>query len=345
MDANTENPMTESVMPDHILEIGFAFWKSKALLSAVELGVFTELGDGALECETLTKRLGLHERGAGDFFDSLVALELLDRDANGNYANRPDCAFYLDRRRPTYIGGPLEHLNARLYQSWGLLTAALRTGLPQSGPFATGGYAALYAEKSASEAFLRGMTGGSLMPAKALAASFPWHAYRSVIDIGTAQGCVPVEIARAHPNLSVGGFDLPQIEPVFTAYVRQHALFERLRFHTGDFLRDDLPSADVLIMGRILHNWDLPTKKLLLKKAHRALADGGALIVYDTLIDDARREQAHALLASLNMLIETAGGFEYTGAQCMGWMQECGFRSARTQALACSQTAIIGIKI
>jgi len=328
---------------DRILEIGYAFWKSKALLSAVELGLFTELGSGSLECEALAKHLGLHQRGARDFFDALVALELLDRDAQGRYANRPDCVAYLDRRSPSYLGGQLEHLNARLYENWRLLTRALRTGEPQSA-LGTGGYAALYADKADFEGFLEGMSGGSLLSAATLARVFPWRSYRTVIDVGTAQGCVPVEIARVHPHLGGGGFDLPQVEPVFTRFVRAHGMVQRLRFYPGDFLKDELPRADVLVMGRILHNWDLPTKLMLLQKAHRVLPAGGALIVYDTLIDDARRREAQALLASLNMLIETAGGSEYTATQCMGWMRDCGFDEMRVEPLNGRESAVIGLK-
>jgi len=127
-------------------------------------------------------------------------------------------------------------------------------------------------------------------------------------------------------------------------HVREHGLSGRLRFYSGDFLNDDLPTADVLIMGRILHNWELTTKKRLLKKAYRALPLGGALIVYDALIDDARRVRAHSLLASLNMLIETAGGFEYTDAECRSWMQEAGFQKIRIESLGGKQTAVIGMK-
>ncbi len=338
------NAANEAMSPDRVLDIGFAFWKSKTLLSAVEIGLFTELGDDRLDWEALTERLSLHARGARDFFDALVALKLLDRDAAGRYANRADCMPYLDRRKPTYIGEWLEHLNRRLYPSWGKLTQALRTGLPQSGSLATGGYAALYSDKSESDAFLNGMTGGSLLPARSLATSFPWQNYRSFVDIGTAQGGVPVEIARAHAHLIGGGFDLSELEPIFAGYVQRNGLAERLRFYAGDFLKDDLPVADVLIMGRILHNWDLPTKKLLLRKACDALPHGGALIVYDAFVDDARRENAHALLASLNMLIETVGGFEYTGAECMNWMRECGFQEMRVVLLAGAQMAVFATR-
>jgi SAM-dependent methyltransferase len=324
---------SESPTPNNILEIGLSFRKSKALLSAIELGLFTTLADGPLDAEALLTRLGLQGRGARDFFDALVALGLLDRDSTGRYANTPDCALYLDRRKQSYVGGHFEYINARLYESWGQLTQALRTGAPQNGQLRTGDFAALHADTTAFDIFLKGMTGGSLMPARALAANFPWQTYRTVIDIGTGQGCVPVEIARAQPHLTGGGFDLPTVEHAFTSYVNERGLGQRLTFYPGDFFKDPLPQADVLIMGRILHDWDIPNRKLLLKKAHQALPPGGALIAYDSLIDDARRVHANGLLSSLNMLIHTVGGSEYSGTQCIGWMQEVGFSQTRIEQL------------
>jgi SAM-dependent methyltransferase len=335
----------ENVLPKRIIEMGYAFWRSKALLSAVELDVFTVLAIGPLDLQSVRARIGIHERGARDFFDALVALGLLYRDAEGRYGNQPDTDLYLDRRKPTYIGGLLEHLNARHYHNWGLLTRALRSGEPQSGALGEGSYPALYDDKSTREIFLNGMTAGSIRVAQTLAQKFPWGNYQTVIDIGTAQGCVPVEIARIHSHLTGGGFDLPAVEPTFTSYVREHGLSDRLQFYSGDFFSDPLPTADVLIMGRILHNWNLPTKNLLLEKAYRALSPGGALIVYDPLIDDDRRVQADALLSSLNMLIETAGGFEYTGAECKDWMRRAGFRDMRIEPLEDVHRALIGFKI
>jgi hypothetical protein len=333
---------TVTEMPDRILQIGYAFWQSKALLCAVELDVFTALSERHLDLADLTSRIGIHARGARDFFDALVAIGLLDRDAHGRYGNQPDTARFLDRSKPTYIGGLLKHLNARHYQNWGLLTPALRSGAPQSGALASG-YPALYADEFAQEKFLAGMTAGSLLPARALAARFPWDRYKTFIDIGTAEGCLPVEIALAHPHLSGGGFDLPAVAPAFARYVEQRRLSDRLQFYPGDFFRDPLPAAEVLVMGRILHNWDLSTKKLLLKKAYQALSPAGALIVYDPLIDDERRSP-HGLLSSLNMLIETAHGFEYTGSECKAWMLQAGFDDVRVEPLGDFYTAVIGTK-
>jgi hypothetical protein len=164
------------------------------------------------------------------------------------------------------------------------------------------------------------------------------------VDIGTAQGCVPVELARAHAHLSGGGFDLPAVAPIFSRYVASHGLSDRLRFTAGDFFVDDLPRADVLVMGMILHDWDLPAKRMLIGKAYAALEKGGSLIIYEFLIDDARRTHLPGLLMSLNMLIETRGGFDYTGADCMGWTRDAGFAKSRVIPLVGPHSAVIATK-
>ena len=131
---------------------------------------------------------------------------------------------------------------------------------------------------------------------------------------------------------------------MFEDYVREHGLADRLQFFPGDFVNDTLPKADVIVLGRILHNWDLPTKKRLLRKVHDALPPDGALIVYERLIDDERRVNASALLASLNMLIMTSGGFDFTAADCFNWMREAGFRDPRLMPLAGEFSMIAGLK-
>jgi hypothetical protein len=329
---------------DRILQIAFAFRSSKALLTAVELGVFAALIERPLTTDDLIHKLELHGRGARDFFDALVALRLLDRDEGGRYFNLPDCAHYLDPHAPSYIGGVLEYLNARIYDCWGRLSEALRTGKPQAGPSAAGGYEAFLSETSNFETFLSGMSAGSLLPARVLAASFSWQEYRTFMDIGAAEGCVPVEIAKRHRHLTGGGFDLPAVSASFTSYVARHGLADRLQFHHGDFFTDPLPRADVLIMGRILHNWDLNTRKMLLAKAFAALPRHGSLIVYETIIDDVRRERVHSLLASLNMLLQTDCGSEFTGAECAEWMRQAGFASTVLLPLGPFYSAVVATK-
>jgi precorrin-6B methylase 2 len=330
--------------PDRILQLGLGFWDSKTLLSAVELGVFTELGEAPLPGEDLAARLDLHPRSWRDFLDALVALGMLERD-DGIYRNTSETALFLDRSKPSYIGGMLEMANARLYPFWSSLTEALRTGRPQNEATQGGDFfAELYRDPSRLKQFLHAMTGLSTGAHMAIAANFPWQRYRTFVDVGCAEGGLPVELALAHSQLTGTGFDLPPVQPHFENYVRSFGFQDRLRFHPGDFFADPLPGADVIVMGHILHDWSLEEKQAVLAKAHAALPEEGALIVFDAIIDDERRRNAFGLLMSLNMLIETPAGFDYTTADCQAWMREAGFRDTYVQHLAGPDSMVVGIK-
>jgi hypothetical protein len=334
----------EQATPDAILQLGLAFWGSKALLTAVELGLFTTLAHGPLTGKELTARLGLQPRGTADWLDALVSLGMLERTVD-EYANTTATGLFLDRTKPSYVGGILEMANARLYPFWGSLTEALRTGHPQNEAKAGEDFfAALYQDQARLRQFLHAMTGLSMGAALAMAEKFPWDRHHTVIDIGASEGCVPVQLALRHPHLTGGGFDLLAAGRIFEEYVASHGLADRLHFYPGDFFADPLPPADVLIMGHILHDWSLQEKLTLLRKAYDALPDGGALIVYDAIIDDDRRASTFGLLMSVNMLIETQSGFDYTAADCRSWMADTGFRDSYTEPLPGPDSMVVGIK-
>ncbi len=337
-DAGTE------VTPGRIMELGLAFWGSKTLLSAVELGLFTELAVEAQDAEAIAARLELHPRGARDFLDALVALGMLTRE-DGVYANTAETDLFLDRGKPSYIGGMLEMANARLYPFWGRLTDALKTGEPQNEARIGGDFfAELYADPDRLEQFLQAMTGLSMGAGATIAAQFPFERYESVLDLGCAKGGLLVQLAEAHSHLRGTGFDLPAARDAFERHVRSAGLDRRVGFVGGDFFSDALPSADVITLGHILHDWGLAEKRQLLAKAHDALPTGGAVIVFEAMIDDARRENAFGLLMSLNMLIETPAGFDYTGADCQRWMQEAGFSETYIAPLPGPDSMVVGIK-
>jgi hypothetical protein len=326
------------------MEVGLGFWASKTLLSAVELGLFTELAKGAQTAAHLQACLGLHARAALDFLDALVSLGFLERD-DGVYRNAPAVDLFLDRNKPSYVGGMLEMANMRLFGCWNSLTEALRTGKPQSETKGgTSFFEALYADSTRLKEFVKGMTGSSHPANVAIAQRFAWHNHTSFVDVGTAQGDLAVQVAKAHPHLTGIGFDLAPIRPIFEEHVAQHGLSGRVRFEPGDFFYRALPNADVVMMGHILHDWDLEEKKVLIRKAYDVLPSNGALIIYETIVDDARRKHPFALLTSLNLLIETEGGFAYTGAQCIGWMKQVGFREAWVEPLVGPDSMVVGMK-
>ncbi len=330
---------------DHIMQVGLGFWASKTLLSAVEMELFTELAKHPEDLESLKGRLRLHSRSAQDFLDSLVALGFLER-AEGVYQNTPATDWYLDKRKHSYVGGILEMANHRLYKHWNNLTVGLRTGKPQSEAKNGGAsfFETLYADPGLLREFMGAMTGISHSANLAMASKFPWKNYLTVADIGTAQGDLVVQVVQANEHLKGTGFDLPVVAPIFEDHVSSHNLNDRVRFVPGDFFDHPLPRADALMMGHILHDWNLDEKKLLIRKAYEAVPSGGALIVYESIIDDDRSKNAFGLLMSLNMLIETPGGFDYTASDCRGWMKEAGFSQTRVEHLTGPDSMVIGIK-
>ena len=336
--------MDKEITPETIMQLGLGFWSSKTFLSAIEIGLFTELAKGPASFEALKDKFKLHPRSARDFLDALVALGMLER-TDSTYSNTAEADLFLDRTKPTYLGGVLEMCNARLYGFWGSLTEGLRTGEPQN-EAKTGGnlFETLYSDPERVRQFLSAMTGLSLGIGIVLAKKFPWKEYRTFIDVGAAQGGVPVQVALAHEHLTGGNFDLPVVGPVFEEYVASFGLSNRLRFYPGDFFNDPLPSADVIIMGHILHDWNLEEKRMLIDKAYKALPKGGAFIVCEAIIDDERRTNAFGLLMSLNMLIETRGGFDFTGADCTSWMRDAGFHNIRVEHLTGPDSMVVGIK-
>jgi hypothetical protein len=327
------------------MQVGLGFWASKTLLSAIEMELFTQLAGHPQDFETLRARTGLHPRSARDFLDALVGLGFLER-ADGVYRNAPDTDAFLDKRKPSYVGGILEMANARLFGFWNSLTEALRTGELQNE--AKGGgvpfFQELYADPARLKQFAAAMTGISHGASLQIAARFPWADYKTFADVGTAQGDTAVQIALANPHLTGYGFDLPEIGPVFEEYVDQNGLGERLAFVPGDFFTGELPAADVLLMGHILHDWNVEEKQALIAKAYDALPTGGALIVYESIIDDDRSQNVFGLLMSLNMLIETHGGFDYTTAEGIEWMRAAGFTNARAEHLVGPDSMIVAIK-
>jgi hypothetical protein len=340
-----QNAAHQDLSPDHIFEIGFGFGAAKALLSAVELGLFTRLAQGPEDLKSLTVALGLHPRAAADFFDVLVALRLLERTPDGRYYNTPEAARFLDRGSPDYVGGILEMANNRLYPFWGHLTEALRTGRPQNEAKNDPDlFQKIYADPQKLAGFLKAMTGFSKWSGRAIASKFDWRGYRTFVDVGAAEGAVPVQLALAHPHLTGMGADLPQVRPIFEDYVRSHGLADRVAFRECDFFRQPLPGADVIIMGHILHDWGLDDKRMLVGKAYESLPSGGAFIVFDAMIDNERRRNVGGLFMSLNMLIETKDGFDYTIGQGQQWLREAGFKQVRVEPLAANDWMAVGYK-
>lgn len=331
------------------MAIGGGYCAAKVLLSAVGLRLFTVLGDGAMTAGQIAERLGLVERPATDFLDTLVSLELLDRDGNGSgacYRNTAETARFLDERSPAYQGGLLKIWDDRNYRYWADLTEALQTGRAQSEikhsgrPF----FDTLYQDPRRLEAFMGAMDSSSRRNFELLATRFPFERYHRLCDVGGADAVLARIVAAAHPHLRCTTFDLPAVTEIAARKIAEAGLGDRIEAVAGSFLTDPLPGADVITMGMILHDWDLDHKRMLIAKAYDALPDGGAFVVIESLIDDDRRTNTFGLTMSLNMLIEFGDAFDYTAADFRRWCADAGFRSFETIPLDGPSSAAVAYR-
>jgi hypothetical protein len=334
--------------PSHIMEVGAGFWPAKTLLSAVELDLFSLLGGASMPGEEVGARLALHPRAIYDFLDALVALGFLERDGqgtDGRYRNSAEAAAFLDKDSPTYVGGFLEMCNARSYGFWGDLTEALKTGEPQTEVKLTGKpiFEELYSDPARLEQFMQAL-GLSFGDFRALTDRFDFARYETVCDVGGATGQLCQTLARRYSDLRCTSYDLPAVAPIAQRSIAAAGLSDRVTVASGDFFADALPRADVITMGHILHDWNLDRKKQLISAAYDALPDGGAFIVIEHLIDDARRDNVFALMMSLNMLIEFGDAFGFTGNDFAGWCREAGFRDIEIHPLTGATSAGIAYK-
>jgi len=331
------------------MEVGMAFWPSKTLLSAVELGLFTRLGGGTMTGSELQHALGLHSRANPDFFDTLVALRFLERDGEGpdaRYGNTREAAAFLDKNSPHYMGGFLEMANTRLYPFWGDLTAALRTGQPQNETKhgRTSMFEEVYRKPERLEQFMEAMAGISVGNFKALTAKFDFSRYQTLCDVGGANGLLSILVAQAHPHMRCISADLPAATAIAARKIAAAGLADRVAARPIDFFADPLPNVDVITMGMILHDWNLEKKMDLVRAAYDALPPGGAFVVVENIIDDARRDNAFGLMMSLNMLVEFGEAFDFTGADFSRWCSTVGFRKIEITHLAGPASAAIAYK-
>ena len=338
-----------TLSPARLMEVGMAFWPAKVLLSALEVGLFTTLGAHAMTGRDLQLALGLHPRANPDFFDALLALHLLERAGDGptaRYRNTPETALFLDRNSPQFMGGFLEMANARLYRFWGDLTEGLRTGKPQNEIKHTGAsmFAELYSKPERLEQFMDAMSGISAANFQAFVEKFDFSRYHIVCDIGGAAGQLSMLVARRHTHVQCTSVDLPAATQIAERKIASAGLADRVSAQSLDFFAHPLPKADVITMGMILHDWNMEKKMHLVRAAYDALSPGGAFVVIENLIDDARRENAFGLMMSLNMLIEFGDAFDFTAADFFGWCRTVGFTKTEVIPLAGPASAGVAYK-
>ncbi|WP_406638026.1 methyltransferase [Amycolatopsis sp. WGS_07] len=328
-----------------IARLNMLFTQSKILHSGVELGVFELLAAAPRTADEIRAELGLHERFTGDFLNALAALGLLERDGE-KFSNAPATAEVLVPGAPGggYLGARVRTTAQRHYAMWGRLSEALRDGEPKADIGGHGAFAKLYEDPVRAKAFLVHMDANNALVAPQLAEHVDWSSYKSFVDVGGARGNVAAQLCLAHPHLHGGVFELPPIEPHFDELMAELGVADRVTFHAGDFFETPLPETDVVVFGHVLHDWDPQRRVELLQRAKNAIPSGGAVVVYDQILD-AENPDLRSLIGSINVGLITDGGSEYTVPQLRKWLDEAGleFRAATTLPRG-NDTVVVAVK-
>lgn len=344
------NTTTEvQIDPSKIMQTGMGFWASKTLLTAINMELFSHLAEGELSGEDIQSKLGLHDRVLYDFLDTLVALGFLERSGlkeTALYGNAEDANLFLDKKKRSYVGGMLEMANNRLFPFWNNLEEGLKTGKPQNETKSGGKpvFEALYNNPLKLREFLDAMGGIQMGNFISLSQVFDFSDYNTLCDLGGAGGFLSAQVALNNPHMKCISFDLPPVAPLATENIQKMGLTDQVSIQSGDFFTDEIPNVDVITMGNVLHDWGLQEKLLLIKRAYDALPDGGVLIVIENIIDDERNKNTFGLLMSLNMMIETPDGFDFSFSDFNQWVLEVGFRETSIIPLTGPSSAVIAIK-
>lgn len=335
MTQTREEPRVEPLAAARaITRINLAYAQARVLHAAVELGLFEALVEAPVSGEALATRLGLHPRLAPDFLGALAGLGLLERTAEG-YRNAPGAERYLVPGGREYIGASVLAHGRVHYGLWADFAGALRDGHARSdrttGAGAVGAGAG--ADLDRARRFLAHMEAFSGFVAEELAAAYDWAGADSFVDVGGGRGHVAAGLVAAHPHLSGAVFDVPGVAPLFAEHMADLGTAGRVRFHGGDFFADPLPTADVAIVGHVLHDWPVEARRALLASVTAAVRPGGALLVYDAMIDGAPSDPM-PYLRSLVCAVIRDGGSEYPVDACRDWVEEAGFTVDRVVPLA-----------
>ena len=338
--------------PASIMQIGSGFWASKVLLSAIKFQLFSKLD----EKESMTARqiretlnLKCTDIHLYDFLDALAGFGFLTRKGlleSAVYSNSIHADAFLVIDKPAYIGGMLEMLNNRLYQFWGNLEEGLLTGLPQNEIKAGEDnlFDELYKSPQRLLEFINAMGSIQIGNFNAFAQLFDFSKYKTLTDVGGCGAVLSTTVAKHQPHMKCISFDLPVVEPIAKEKISKTAFSDRVITASGNFFTDPFPKADVVVMGNILHDWDEAKKLALLQKANDALPEGGAFVAIENVIDDDRSKNVFGMMMSLNMLIETGTGFDYTFSSFNKWAKSVGFKSTSIVPLTGPASAAIAYK-
>jgi 2-polyprenyl-3-methyl-5-hydroxy-6-metoxy-1,4-benzoquinol methylase len=325
---------TPSTRP--ILEMATAFQRSRVLLTAYELGLFTVINDEWKTSADVATALESDPRATDRLMNALTALGLLEK-RDGRFTNSPAAARFLVKGRPEYMAG-LAH-TAHLWQTWSGLTDAVRQGTGTAGDDVN----------QRGDEWLRAFIGAMHWRAQQMADGvvrlLDLSGVSRVLDVGGGSGAFSMAFVRAGRGVHAVVFDLPNVVPITKGYVESAGYGGQVSAVVGDYRRDELPAGfDLVFLSAIVHANDVEENRRLIRKCAAATAPGGQVVVLDQIMNEDRTAPAPAAMFALNMLVGTGGGDTYTESEVRAWMEEAGLRNLARIDTPFNNTAILGVR-
>ncbi|MGH9689907.1 MAG: methyltransferase [Candidatus Acidiferrales bacterium] len=328
--------------PLPLAQMAFSFAPARILLTAVQLGVFSHIADGARTAEEVARAAQASDRGTRMLLDALVGFKLLGKH-NGAYSLSPLAAKFLVRESPDYMGAFWE--TDGLWEGWGHLTEAVRSGKPAHAVF----------ELAEAEKFFSVLTRtlhvqNSLQAQRLAQAIGAGSAHRGmrVLDVGCGSGVWGIAVAEADPDARITAQDLPEVLGQTKKYLEKHGVIRQYDYLPGDMRQLEYPAGqyDLALLGHIVHGENEASARNLFGRLRAALKPGGRLAIIDMIPNDERTGPPFPLIFALNMFLHTENGGTYTFAEYTKWLTEAGFSRAEMQEIGegSGVAAIVGYK-
>lgn len=336
-----------AITPVPLMELSTAFWAFKTLSTAVDMDIFTRLATTPMTTAELAHWFRIEERPAEMLLTGCAGLGLLTKH-NGRYHNSPLAEKFLVRGGHYYFGGFVTMLNRRLYSGWDKLSEAITTNRPTT--WDPDKQKSLFegSDPGMMQTFWQAMHSLSTFTARSLGEAVDFRPFRKLLDVGGGSGAFDIELCQRYSNLSATVYDLPFVAEIAAERIAEAGLTDRIATHPGDFFADSsYPGGhDVILLSMIMHDWSEQEDRAILEKCYEALPSGGAVVISELLVNDNKTGPAPAALMSLNMLVETVGGRNYTAAEYRSWLEDIGYRDVRVTSFDApgANGAVIGYK-
>ena len=305
--------------PNIIREIASAYQKSRILLSAFELDIFSNIEESGTTSKNIAGELHLDENACERLLNALVSLGFL-RKENKSFFNTRESFTFLSKKSPEYMGG-LMHSN-HLWNTWSKLTQVIRTGeAAHPDEINVRGEDWLVS-------FITAMHDRAKKQAPQQLANIDLSGIKSILDVGGGSGAFAMQFVLMKPDIEASIFDLPNVVPITKNFIDKEGFTGKIKTYSGDYTTDDLPEGfDLVFLSAIIHSNSLEVNRALIKKCYKSLNANGKIIIQDWIMNNDRTQPVGGAVFAINMLVGTEAGDCFTEAEVSGMLESAGFKN------------------